>query len=405
MKLVIKEIIEYFDNGQLRIETTLINEKRNGQYIEYHQNGQLKIKTHYFNDCIVGRYQEYYENGNILTDTLLFETQNNKSPGLPENFKFKFYGKAHTEYFENTRVKIEIGRPELRTYKTYYKNGQLKLNTQIHNDVLCVGIEQFIGNYESFFMNGQLKIRTAYSNSLLNGLYEEYYENGNLKIKAKYVNGRISETYNEYFEDGNLKIKKTAVSEMVNGIKVIKPHYFEYTRFYKNQKIKIRSIVKEYGWGGVSKKRGIKMVHYKPEWVFEGPYKEYFKNGNIKIDTQFQYHTIFGIYKEYFKNKQLKIRAEYGKFGKEGNYSEYYSSGILKIKTTYLSDYIKGAFKKFYDNGQIEINAFYLIEKVNCREGFINLYDIANYKDGLYEEFNKDGTLRKSINFINGIEN
>jgi len=405
MKLEVKELKEFYENGQLKIETILINGKKNGSYTAFYDNGQVKIKTNFFNDSIVGEYKEYYENGNILTDTYIFETQDYLFPDLSKKTELKFYGKTHTEYYKNKNIKIQIGKPELRSYQEFYENGQLKLSTQINNDFLIVGIHKYFGNYESFYDNGQLEIKTSYESSIINGLYEEYYENGTLKIKANYNKGSLNGTYEEFFANGNLKILKQPTGEKSNcGFNSDKGGFFYFTEYYENGKIKIKSVLKECVTIMARKTKGVKNIYYKSEWVYEGPYEEYYSNGKLKIVTQHEYHGIFGVYKEYYINGKIKIETEYGKFGKEGNYLEHFKSGKLKVKTVYFNDLINGEFKKYYKNGQIKINANYIITRESISDGHIPIYKTDNIKDGLYEEYSKDGHLKINTLYSNGLE-
>lgn len=286
---------------------------------------------------------------------------------------------ARTPNFNNRNKRIQIGKSELGTYQGLYENG----------------------SYEEYFENGNIKIKTIYASSRISGLYEEFHENGVMKIKATYDGGILIGSYEEYFENGNLKLTKQPTGRIANcGSFSQESKYFNYTKYFENGQIHIKSIIKEWVDLMGRKTKRIKDV----EWVFEGPYQEYYMSGNIKIHTQYEYHGIFGHYREYHENGRMKIDTEYGKFGKEGNYLEYFKSGNLKIKTTYLSEYINGEFIQYYEHGQKEIIANYVIHSEKYSDGFIPLYHVNNYKHGAYTEYSEDGKLKIKILYRNGVE-
>jgi TonB family protein len=88
------------------------------------------------------------------------------------------------EYFDNERIKIEIGE---------YSS----LTPAIRNGHFC-----------SFYRNGAKKSEYSYVRDLLNGDAVTYYENGNIQEKATFVKNLKEGLSMEYMDDGTLVVTK-----------------------------------------------------------------------------------------------------------------------------------------------------------------------------------------------------
>ena len=96
---------------------------------------------------------------------------------------------------------------------------------------------------------------------------------------------------------------------------------------YRGNKIDLGQVVVTY-------KNGIK----------SGAYKEYFSDGQLKIDTSFKNGLLNKSYKEYFSDGQLKIDTSFKNGLLNKSYKEYFSDGQLKIDTQFK----EGILNKFY---------------------------------------------------------
>jgi antitoxin component YwqK of YwqJK toxin-antitoxin module len=108
---------EYYENGQIWIDTTYQNDQKHGKYTEYHKNGQIWIDTTYQNDQKHGKYTCYH-NGQILIDTTY---QNGQKHG------------KYTEYHKNGQIWIDTTYQNDQKYGKYicYHNGQIWI------DIMC----------------------------------------------------------------------------------------------------------------------------------------------------------------------------------------------------------------------------------------------------------------------------
>ncbi len=66
-----------------------------------------------------------------------------------------------------------------------------------------------------------------------------------------------------------------------------------------------------------------------------------------------------GPYLEYYQNGQVKIDANYVKGALQGPYRMYYSNGKLKVASNYSAGNLSGAFKSYHKNGKIKEDGNY----------------------------------------------
>ncbi len=152
----------------------------------------------------------------------------------------------------------------------------------------------------------------------------------------------------------------------------------------------------------------------------DGPFEEYFDNGQLKTQGQYENKKFAGEWKEYHPNGQLSgvysytdgklnkekiyyfdngnIRSETKEVSKEyitsgyyesgtlfyqrilnsGFYKEYSENGALLIESNYVDGELSGVWKKYYETGELEWTVHY-------KEG---------YRDGAYHNYYKNGQLK-----------
>lgn len=139
----------------------------------------------------------------------------------------------------------------------------------------------------------------------------------------------------------------------------------------------------------------------------EGIYREYFENGQLKLECSYKNGELDGISKEYYKNNKLsceyhfkdgkldglckeyyesgKIKEEYyckdGKF--EGTYKKYYTNGKEKSEYNYKNGQLEGTAKEYRINGDVEVEYDY--KKVNLE----NIYEKYENKKATIETSTK----------------
>lgn len=175
-----------------------------------------------------------------------------------------------------------------------------------------------------------------------------------------------------------------------------------------------------------------------------GPFKDYYKNGQLKKEGFYKKNKKSGIWKDYYntgelsgtytynsKGKRTGLEEKYFKNGntkskttkfkedslitqayyketgnlfyemietilpksdnkiKNGYYKEYYKNKVLKIESNYIDNELSGTWKQFYKSGEKEWEVDYIL----------------GIKQGAYKQYYKDGTLKLEGTSVDNLKN
>ena len=93
------QVVEKYDNGNIRNMFSYKNGKRNGKAFSFYESGRLKKEGVYLDGNPIGINKKYYENGNLMVESKIKDGRN-------------IYYK---EYYENGHLKQEV----------YYKGDEI----------------------------------------------------------------------------------------------------------------------------------------------------------------------------------------------------------------------------------------------------------------------------------------
>ena len=112
--------------------------------------------------------------------------------------------------------------------------------------------------------------------------------------------------------------------------------------------------------------------------IEDGILKEYYDNGNIKIEYNYKNGKKNGVQKKWYLNNQLSIKYNYSNGKLDGLQKKWYENGKVKSESNYNNDILNGISRYWFSNGQLK---------------YIKLY-----KDGLLvdtlESYDENGNLR-----------
>ena len=119
--------------------------------------------------------------------------------------------------------------------------------------------------------------------------------------------------------------------------------------------------------------------------VLEGLHKEYYLNGNLKVEKIFKNGQLNGYFKSYYKNGQIRSVDLYKNDKRDGTQKSYSSSGQLFSERNFENGKLNGMTTTYYENGTIRTEAILINGKL---EGVVKYYDeFGNLsKTELYEE-------------------
>jgi antitoxin component YwqK of YwqJK toxin-antitoxin module len=223
------------------------------------------------------------------------------------------------------------------------------------------------GEYKFYGKTGQLLVKANYKNGLENGEYMSWEESGEIKEKANYTNGIPTyikfknedgywiEWTNGILEKGSTKKVYTSGGNLIESALIDEKLMFHYKIYYEwSEKIK-----EEYTWGVGD--------------FYDGPYKEFYENGNPKLLGQFEDNFQVGDWKFFDSDSSLTEIDKY-KLVKEYNST----TGKLKAKgSKYLIDKANNTWAK---------DGKWIIYKENGKEW----EEVKYYKFGIEVEAQKE---------------
>ena len=189
---------------------------QNGKYIEYYKNGQIKVQGHYKDGKREGEFKTFlrnsknagsvfYKNGKIIKSTLINSMKDNASFSILTDINYN--SNSHeivTDEFPNGLLKqyFTFNKDELLDGESrqYYEEGDIKSISLFKNNVAD-------GTFISYYQNGNIKEKHTYKDGNEEGEGIFYYENGKLEEKYFMKNGKLDGEAINYFEDGKIKNK------------------------------------------------------------------------------------------------------------------------------------------------------------------------------------------------------
>lgn len=405
----------YYNNKQLAyiMEGNILknlNSIPNGKYIEYYKNGQIKIQGHTKEGKRDGEFKAFlkngksagsviYKDGKIIKSTLIKAMKNNASFPPVDNINYKL-DTTHT------LGKVEFENGLLRIYFIFNKNGLLD------------------GNSIEYYEEGNIESIVPYKNNVIEGLVITYYENGNIKEEVNYKNDNMNGEAKSYDENGklngrtifkdNIKLEEEVHKEneilkntfkngevvkqdicSLNGTlkerRVLNGNEMEYSTFYQNGNIKQKILAKDkviikeqlYARNGNIMSNSFFSNGKPVTEVFE-----YYPDGKIHKKISSSNNMLDGNYLEYYPNGKLKNKAFFKNDKQEGEYTAYYESSAIMQKVPYKNGIRNGEAIAYYENGNIEQKAYFINGKQE--------------KEHLY--YDKKGNLIKTEIYKNGVK-
>ena len=356
----------YYSDGKLAyiLELKIIKGQPpipNGKYIEYYKNGQIKVQGNNKDGKRDGEFKAFlrngksagsvfYKDGKIIKSTLVKAMKDNAS----------FSPISYANYDLDTSYSIGgVNFPNklLKRYRMYDKKGVLN------------------GNSISYYEEGNIQSIFPYKNNLIEGLVIRYYENGNIKEEVNYKNDKMNGEAKSYDENGKLngrtifkddirleddiykeneilkntfkngELVKQDICELNGTLKerrILTGDEMEYSTFYPNGNVKQRILTKD------------KII-----------IKEqiYARNGNIMSNSFFSDGKPVIEYFEYYPDGKLFRKISTINKMLNGDSIEYYPNGNIKEKISFVDDKMNGEDIEYYENGVVKEKAYFINDK------------------------------------------
>ena len=181
----------WYENGSKEKEVNLVNNLYEGPYVLYYENGQLKETGTYVNSKLQGQTIFWDEEGNF-TKSAIFEDNKvvQESATPPDNLQeiINLFT-ADSQDYEDPPVAEEtfdLENNNVQLKESFHENGQKKMERHYVN-----GKEN--GTSTLWYENGQEQVVINYSEGKRHGLLTRWYENGDIKKTLTYSNGELVE--------------------------------------------------------------------------------------------------------------------------------------------------------------------------------------------------------------------
>ncbi len=303
-------------------------------------------------------------------------------------------------------------------YRTfYYESGKVSSEGLIKN-----GKPE--GYWRNYYITGILKSEGKRKNGLLDSIWVFYNEKGDTSLKISYVNGAKNGYYTKfgknevtnryfvlskelyfndvlegrsYYYDVSGEIKK--ISYYSNGKKENKE--FEYGQ--ENRIITVNNYIK----GRLIEIERINRFDEKGRK--DGLWREYYENFRIRNESNYQHGILNGIYKEFDKNGNLKLSLYYENGSiKEGvtddddkiiQKDEFYQSGNVKFTGSYLNNKPIGIHRYYDEEGVVTRSEEYNSDGVLIGKGVV---DLEGFRDGMWTNFYETGEVKSKGSYTDG---
>lgn len=259
--------------------------------------------------------------------------------------------------------------------------------------------------YQIFkYPSGKISSEGIMRNGQPDGYWKTYYENGKLKTEGNRLNFQLDSTWKFYDETGKLNLIINYKKGVYHG--------------YRYSHVKDRIVMDLFENGvknGISKELFEDSVLAKTipfvDGLEDGISMDYAKDGRIIGMTK--YRNGFVVNQEYFNRFD-------GDGKKHGNWKEFFENGELKLEGTYRNGYKNGYFKYYDENGNLKSIEKYIddilqkdppeLAQLEVRIDYYpdgKIKTVGSYKDSLAEgirrEYNTDGSIAMAYQMHQGI--
>lgn len=302
---------------------------------------------------------------------------------------------------------------------------------------------------QSFYPDGTLRSEGNMRNGAPDGLWKSYYPSGTIRSVGVWKDASLDSTWSFYDEEGNLKEQITYFEKQKNGI------HIEYSTkegltyplrkvmYVKNEKQGIEQVFSPDGAvlqeipyeNGKKQGRGYEYadtivttinifdndvllssmsVNRKDSLGNKtGLYVEFYPNGSIKSEANYQDGMLNGVYKMYNRHEQLEQVGNYAHdsilyssstmadFEDPQERREYYPDSALRSKGAFKNGIPIGVHRQYAHDGTITGGELYDVNGIHLGTG-VTLEN--GEKNGYWVFLNNSGSMDSDGSFSNGLQ-
>ncbi len=420
----------YYPNGKVSSEGVMRNGKPDGYWKTYYPSGILKSEGKRVNYLLDSTWVFYNESGDTLQKV-------NYVLGKRNGYTYEFgVSVSNDPMHRNHIVSKELyvnDKKEGYSY-SYHLNGKVKeeihyLNNKkqgFSREFDAEGLLITLMNYKNGFLVEREKVNRKDETGLKQGIWREYYANGNIKNEANYTDDFLNGSVKEYDEQGNLKVilqyakgalvedKDTTALDIEIRNSYDPEGYLSYSGSYRDsipvgihrRYDKSGKVINGYLFDNDGFKMGEGIITN--EGKKEGEWKYFYKNGSSRSAGKYVNNLESGNWNFYYGSGKKEQTGNF-KLGKsDGLWQWFYENGDLKREEEFYEGVAEGIYVEYDTIGQVITSGKYF----DGQKEEIWVYKVGDYtekgkyvgdlKDGKWEAFYADGTLKYEGNYIQG---
>ena len=292
----------------------------NGKYIEYYKNGQIKVQGNNKDGKRDGEFKAFLRNGKSAGSVFYKDGKIIKSTlvnSMKDSATFSLVTDINYNLNSNEIITDEFPNGLLKQYFIYNKNGLLD------------------GESREYYEEGDIKSISHFKNDIPDGVFISYYQNGNIENKYAYVNGQANGECFSYYENGKLEERYFLKNGEIDG---------EAFAYYPSGKLRGKEVQK------LGKREGESIIYHengniKQKSTFKNDKREgdlfiYFPSGKLRQTEKYINGKIEGEVIEYYESGTIKEKAYFINDKQEKEHFFYDKKGKL-IKTDIYKNGVK----------------------------------------------------------------
>jgi len=294
--------------------------------------------------------------------------------------------------------------------KEFDKDGNIITLLEYNNDFLISrekinrtdnkGLKQ--GSWKDFYPNGGIKTEKSFKDDQLNGYYKEYDNRGKLVLTMLYENGSIVknkvedepdiEIVNKYDQDGKLIYSGPYRNKIPVGI---------HRDYGKDGKVTNAYVYNDNGLlisEGIVDEGGNR----------NGKWKDFYPNGKIMADGQFNDNRKSGVWKYYNISGKLEQTGSFNNGRPDGLWQWYYDDNSLLREEEYFQGKRDGSFTEYSAAGEIITQGQYSDGEKNGDWKYksgdnteVGKY-ILGLRDGVWKSYYPEDKLKSKGSWVQG---
>lgn len=364
----------YDENNNLIEQRNYYKGELNGQVLLLYPNGKQRQEGYFKMDRQDSVYREWFESGQLNIETFY---KNGQEAGIKRIFYFDGKQQAEEEYIDSVRYVRQFWLPDSLHTQTlvdgngeatyYYHTGTIKewytyknglpegefVERSIYGYDLLTGHFQEgkkHGQWKYFYYTGDVEKIMNYEHGKLTGKYQYFYDNKQINVEGYYKNGLKDGEWVWYTKQGKRDMQGSFLLGLQEG---------KWTYWFPTGELSYTAVYK------ANKKSGTWNYFYKDGTKF--------KRGEFADDEK------HGSWETWYENGKLLMTGNYVHGKEEGLWQNYWENGNLKNESTFKSGVLHGSWLSYFPNGKLRITGAY---KMGYKTGeWISYFDNNKPKD------------------------